>query len=114
MFDVGFWELLLIGIVALFVIGPERLPSFVRVAGLWMGKANATVQGVRRDIAAELRADELKQSLENTIADIPSMEDIIAEEAGDEGLWEETEDGLKRLDPQADSVEPTKADEKHD
>jgi sec-independent protein translocase protein TatB len=63
MFDVGFWELTLILIVALLVIGPERLPRVARSAGLWMGKMRRFVTTVRADIQRELAAEELKQTL---------------------------------------------------
>lgn len=67
MFDIGFWELLLIAIVALVVVGPERLPKLIRVVGLWVGKANASVQSIRSEISRELRAEELKQALNKTV-----------------------------------------------
>jgi len=66
-FDIGFWELLLIAIVALVVVGPERLPKLIRVVGLWVGKANASVQSIRSEISRELRAEELKQALNKTV-----------------------------------------------
>ena len=67
MFDIGFWELLLIAIVALLVVGPERLPKLVRVAGLWVGRANASIRSIRNEISQELRAEELKQALNKTV-----------------------------------------------
>jgi len=66
-FDIGFWELLLIALVALVVVGPERLPKLIRVVGLWVGKANASVQSIRSEISRELRAEELKQALNKTV-----------------------------------------------
>jgi sec-independent protein translocase protein TatB len=67
MFDIGFWELFIIAVVALVVVGPERLPKLVRVTGLWIGRANASFQSVRSEISRELRAEELKQALNKTI-----------------------------------------------
>lgn len=67
MFDIGFWEILLIAVVALVVVGPERLPKLIRVTGLWIGRANASFQSIKREITQELRAEELKQSLNQTI-----------------------------------------------
>ena len=64
MFDIGFFELILIGVVALLVIGPERLPGLVRTAGLWVGRARRFVGTVREDIEQELKADELKRILD--------------------------------------------------
>lgn len=61
MFDIGFWELSLIGVVALLVIGPDRLPGLARKAGILTGKARRLVQTVREDIERELAADELRK-----------------------------------------------------
>ena len=77
MFDIGFWELLLIAVVALVVVGPERLPKLVRVVGLWVGKANASIQSVRSEISRELRAEELKQAL-NKPVDLPDINSIMS------------------------------------
>jgi sec-independent protein translocase protein TatB len=76
-FDIGFWELLLIAIVALIVVGPERLPKLVRVTGLWVGKANASLQAVRSEISRELRAEELKQTLNKPLEDIAELQSIL-------------------------------------
>jgi len=76
-FDIGFWELLLIAIVALVVVGPERLPKLVRVVGLWVGRANASIQSIRSEISQELRAEELKQSLNKTV-DLSDIEDAVS------------------------------------
>lgn len=61
MFDVGFTEILLIGVVALVVIGPERLPDVARNVGRYVGKLQRFVTGVKRDIRAELETGELKK-----------------------------------------------------
>ncbi|MDT8370938.1 MAG: Sec-independent protein translocase protein TatB [Gammaproteobacteria bacterium] len=78
MFDIGFWELLLIAVVALFVVGPERLPKLIRVTGMWVGRANASLQSIRNDISQELRAEELKQALNKTI-DVSDIDKTISE-----------------------------------
>ena len=61
MFDVGFFELCIIGVVALLVIGPDKLPKAARTAGLWVGRAKRMVARVKSDIDAEIRQDELKE-----------------------------------------------------
>ncbi len=61
MFDVGFWEIAIIGVIALLILGPERLPRAARTAGLWVGKARRTLADVKRDIDRELDATELKK-----------------------------------------------------
>ena len=63
MFDVGFWEVSLILVVMLIVIGPERLPGVVRKAGLWIGKARRMVAEVKVEVDRELQLEELKQSI---------------------------------------------------
>ena len=70
MFDIGFWELVLVGVVGLVVIGPERLPGFVRVTGFWLGKARRTIATVKQEIKDELYAEDLRRSLtKNSPAD---------------------------------------------
>ncbi len=61
MFDVGFTEIMLIGVVALVVIGPERLPDVARTVGGYIGKMQRFVTGVKRDFKKELEAGELKK-----------------------------------------------------
>jgi sec-independent protein translocase protein TatB len=61
MFDIGFSELIVIGIVALVVIGPERLPKVARTAGLLLGRMQRYVNDVKSDINREMQLDELKK-----------------------------------------------------
>ncbi|WP_110657004.1 Sec-independent protein translocase protein TatB [Salinicola halimionae] len=63
MFDIGFFELLLIGIVGLLVLGPERLPRAARTAGLWVGRIKRSVSTMQREITSQLEAEELRQKL---------------------------------------------------
>lgn len=65
MFDFGFWELVVVMVVALIVVGPERLPQLARTAGLWMGRLRRMADGVREEIQRELAAEELKKNLKN-------------------------------------------------
>lgn len=64
MFDIGFWELTLIAVVALVVIGPERMPEVARKAGMWVGRIRRFVTNVKDDIDRELRQEELRKALE--------------------------------------------------
>lgn len=64
MFDIGFSELVLVGIVALIVIGPKDLPRVARMAGLWLGRARRALASVKEEIDREMKSDELKQILE--------------------------------------------------
>jgi sec-independent protein translocase protein TatB len=68
MFDIGMGEVGLIAIVALLVLGPERLPGAARTAGALLRKARQSWQGVRTEIERELAADELKRNLKQTVA----------------------------------------------
>ncbi|MGE4337479.1 MAG: Sec-independent protein translocase protein TatB, partial [Pigmentiphaga sp.] len=61
MFDLSFFELLVIGAVALVVIGPERLPRVARTAGQWVGKIQRYVSDVKNDINREMEIDELRR-----------------------------------------------------
>ena len=61
MFDIGFSELMVIGIVALLVIGPERLPKVARTIGHLLGRAQRYVNDVKSDINREIQLDELKK-----------------------------------------------------
>lgn len=67
MFDMGFWEVVLIFVILLIVVGPERLPKLARTVGLWVGKARTMVSSVRSEIEQELRVEELKQSLHKQV-----------------------------------------------
>ncbi|MEY2680943.1 MAG: twin-arginine translocase subunit TatB [Pseudomonadota bacterium] len=64
MFDVGFWELVLIALVALLVFGPQRLPRLVRETSLWVRKARSVVSSAKTEIDRELQLYELKQTME--------------------------------------------------
>lgn len=66
MFDIGFSELLLIAVVALVVLGPERLPKAARLAGLWVRRARAQWYAVKSELEHELAAEELQRSLRET------------------------------------------------
>lgn len=63
MFDVGYGEMLVIAIVALLVVGPEKLPSALRTAGLWIAKLRRGFDKVRAEIEQEVGADEIRRQL---------------------------------------------------
>lgn len=73
MFDIGFSELFLIAVVALVVLGPERLPKAARFAGLWVRRARAQWYSVKSELERELASEELQRSVRDTrqaVADI--------------------------------------------
>ena len=79
MFDMGFTEMMLIGIVALIVIGPERLPGVARTAGKYFGRLKRFMTTVRADVEQELRADELRQILAQQQKELDTIKDSISE-----------------------------------
>ncbi len=91
MFDIGFWELAVIGVVALLVVGPERLPGLARTTGHWVGRARRFVSGVKADIDREIAADELKKAL--------------AKQASSESLYDIIEDTKQTIMEVKDGVE---------
>lgn len=80
MFDVGFFELLVIGVVALVVLGPERLPKAARFAGLWVRKARAQWYSVKSEFERELAADEMRRSIGDPARDIREQVDGLGRE----------------------------------
>ena len=63
MFDIGFWELVMIAVIALLVVGPDKLPDVARTAGKWVGRARRFVTDVKTDIDRELKQEEIKKAL---------------------------------------------------
>ncbi len=94
MFDIAFSELLVIGVVALIVIGPERLPKLARTAGTWLGRLNRYVAQVKQDIDRDMQLEELRK-LQQQMKDTAQKYEVIAAETGQE---------LKREVEQVDRV----------
>jgi sec-independent protein translocase protein TatB len=78
-FDIGFWELFLILILALLVVGPERLPKAARTAGYWFGKARRYVEGVKEEVASEFDVNELKRMVHNQEVQINELQGKLNE-----------------------------------
>lgn len=72
MFEVGFSELCMVGLVALLVIGPEKLPKIARLAGFWVGKTRSMVASVKAEIKEELR-----QLFNEQQVDINKFKDLL-------------------------------------
>ena len=70
MFDIGLSEIMIIAIVALVVLGPERLPKAARLAGFWVRKARAQWYTVKSELESEMADEELKNSLKESMADL--------------------------------------------
>ncbi|AYG05871.1 Sec-independent protein translocase subunit TatB [Pseudomonas fluorescens] len=65
MFGISFSELLLVGLVALLVLGPERLPGAARTAGLWVGRLKRSFNAIKQEVEREIGADEIRRQLHN-------------------------------------------------
>nr|VFJ68641.1 MAG: sec-independent protein translocase protein TatB [Candidatus Kentron sp. FM]VFJ68896.1 MAG: sec-independent protein translocase protein TatB [Candidatus Kentron sp. FM]VFK15890.1 MAG: sec-independent protein translocase protein TatB [Candidatus Kentron sp. FM] len=104
MFDIGFWELTVIAIIALVVIGPDRLPEFARTTGLWIGKARRFFSSVKSDIDRELQAEELKRMIRPSEFD--EIHEIIEET---KTTVTDTVDNLSAIDPPAAASAPSSA-----
>ena len=90
MFDFGFWEIAIIGIITLIVVGPEKMPALARKAGLYVGKFKKFVSKIQNDINNEIKSEELKEqlsikddksSLSQTVEEAKSGIDEIKKEA---------------------------------
>ncbi len=61
MFDIGFWELVMIATIALLVVGPDKLPAFAQQTGKWLGKFRRLINNLQRELKQELLIDEGKE-----------------------------------------------------
>jgi len=84
MFEIGFTELIVIGVVALIVVGPERLPKVARMAGHLYGRMQRYVSSVKSDISQEIQLDEIrragqnfKNSIESTVSGVEQQANVV-------------------------------------
>jgi sec-independent protein translocase protein TatB len=104
-FDIGFLELLLIGIMALLVLGPERLPGAIRTASLWLGRLKRSFNQIKQEVEREINIDEIKQQLHNESVlknietDIEQVKQTIKNEMDD--LDSQLRPDLEKLDTSA-------------
>jgi sec-independent protein translocase protein TatB len=102
-FDIGFWELVLISVVGLVVLGPERLPHAIRSVSRFVGAAKSMANSVKDELSHELKVQELQENLRK------------AEQMGMDDLSPELKSSVEELKKAAQSVnrpyaEPTKSD----
>ena len=90
MFDIGFLELLVCGVIALLVLGPERLPTAARAAGRWIGGARRMVSQFTSELDRQLKAEELREDLRKAgdvgLEDVQKTVRGALDEASDEEL----------------------------
>ncbi|ATQ86140.1 hypothetical protein MOXK23_21470 (plasmid) [Moraxella sp. K23] len=108
MFDIGFSELLLFGVIALIVLGPEKLPQAARTAGQWYAKLRRTVSTLQSGIEAELDLAETRQQMQNELAKIrqteSDMKRELAEMRGSMQKFEQSQN--QSLDASHQSITP--------
>ena len=113
MFDIGFPELLIVSVVALLVLGPERLPEALRTLGLWFGRMRRSFSAVKTEIEREIGMDEVRRQLHNeaileemraleTEVGNISIEDRGSEERGSEDRGEKGSSTFTKTDPAAE------------
>lgn len=95
MFDIGFWELCLIGVVALLIFGPEKLPGAARTAGFWVGRVRRMITSVKQDIDRELYLQEMRDAIQQSDQNVHQ-------------LMEETKTGLNDLNKSI-NLDPTQS-----
>lgn len=83
MFESSFLEMLVIGVIALLVIGPERLPGLARKAGRLVGKARAFIATTRADIERELRTEEMRSMLSRQEEEIRELRNMMQKQTDD-------------------------------
>jgi len=119
MFEASFLEMLVIGVLALVIVGPERLPGIARKVGKWVAKARALVNTTKTDIERELRADEMRNMLvmqEEKIRNLQNSFDTSVNTAGqqlDETIKKEVADAeslISSKSNESDTVEQSTAD----
>lgn len=93
MFNIGSFEVLLIFIIALLVLGPERLPGAVRTAGLWIGRFRRSFYKVKNEIERELNADEIRRQLHNESV----MAEIEDAKSNIEGMADDTKKSVNNI-----------------
>ncbi len=110
MFDAGFAEVMVIAVIALLVIGPERLPEVAAKVGGWIGKAKAFVSSTKADIEREFEASKMKDILTEQKKEIEELRQMVSETQEDfrsnvddaKGLFEDninsSIEGVKALD----------------
>lgn len=120
MFDIAFSELMIIGVVALLVIGPEKLPKVARTLGHLLGRAQRYVNDVKSDISREIQLDELKKLQTEVTESARSIEDSVrkefdaarsAVEVPAQAAAAELDDAAKQLGEETAAPEPPAADQ---
>lgn len=110
MFDLGFLEMVVVAVVALLVLGPDKLPGAVRTVGLYVGRIKRGMAEVRSQVEREIGADELRQTLHNekVMADLAKQSTTSNVKRTQPDITAETPaaDAAAAAAPSADATEP--------
>lgn len=119
MFDIGFWELTIIAVIGLIVLGPERLPVVARTLGTWVGRAKGYVRGLTSELEREINVDDLRSQVKNareqieseTRNTVTSIRDPLQNDAGRADSTDSDKAGAagKPANPVADASESDSA-----
>ena len=114
MFDIGFLELMVVGILGLLVLGPERLPVAARTVGLFIGKIRRTMSNIQDDLERQVRTDELKEKLKDPYATFLDEEESAAKDNLLQNAFDkntEKEDSLKNDSSHKDTVQKSPSED---
>ena len=93
MFDIGFWELIIVAIVALLVVGPDKLPGLIRETARWAAKIRRYVLDTKRDLERQINMDEIERGLKTDAAKLENMfEEEVIEQPHEEDKDQKTTD----------------------
>ncbi|MCS4281400.1 Sec-independent protein translocase protein TatB [Stenotrophomonas rhizophila] len=109
MFDIGFSELLVIAVVALVVLGPERLPKAARFAGLWVRRARNQWDSVKQELERELHAEEIKRQFDDVKTSMRDTESQLR--ASGEAVRREAEQMRQDVAQHGDGIAAAAADD---
>ena len=76
MLDIGFAELLVVSAIALFVVGPERLPSALRSMSLWVGRVRRGFEEIKADVSREMHNEEVMHALKESRDEVQDIADV--------------------------------------
>lgn len=119
MFDIGFFELLIIGVVGLFVIGPERLPGAIKSVSIWVSRIKRNLLDTRQELEKHIGADEIRREIynEQVLHNLDKMKDTKAELEQRISQWKDdsiAEDAYLENEPDEDNINASHQQDDHE
>lgn len=113
MFDIGFTELVLLGVIGLLVIGPQKLPHTIRMIVAWTGRIKRTVNDLKVELEHEVDAQEIRQRIEDEIekTGVKEIAAELQEQAAD--IQEEINFSAEKLDQSTEALNTLPSDKNH-